>query len=391
MVPGRFPSTVTLMPTPSSTGQFHIATAGSRPINPANRFGMDYTAEAARLPTPPCPIIDIHAHNNGARAGTIYAKVADLYHISRVYTMVRLGEAKTVRETLGDRVRFIAFPDFRADRARAMREGFLADIKSFHDDYGSKIIKLWNAPRMHDYFDAQAGRDLVGFDSEWRFRHAALADQLGMMIMVHVADPDTWFRTKYKDAIKYRAKPDHYRPLRQLIDRFPRPWLLAHMGGWPEDLPFLSSLLQSHPNAYLDTSATKWIVRELGAHPRAEVVEFLDRWRGRILFGSDIVTVEEHLAPKTAPAATPMGDLADSPDKAFDLYASRYWALRAMFETDYNAESPIADPDLAMVNPERFGPMDAPTLRGLSLPKDLLQVLYHDAAAAMLAKVGEVV
>lgn len=374
-------------PTRSST--FQIATIGERPINLANRVGMDYAKEAARLPTPPIPIIDIHAHNNGAQAGKIYAKVADLYQISKVYTMVRLGEAKLVREALGDRARFIAFPDFRADRARAMREGFLSDIQSFHDDFGSKMIKLWNAPRMHDYFDAEGGRDCVGFDSEWRFRHAALADKLGMMIMVHVADPDTWFRTKYMDAIKYRAKPDHYRPLRQMIDRFPRPWLLAHMGGWPEDLGFLSELLESHQNAYLDTSATKWVVRELSAHPKGEVIDFLQRWRGRILFGSDIVTVEEHLTPKAGPAASPMGDLADSPEKAFDLYASRYWALRAMFETDYDGLSPIADPDLSMVEPERFGPMDAPRLRGLSLPPDLLRVLYHDAAAGMLAKVGE--
>lgn len=377
------------MTTASNNGRFRLATSGEKPTNPANRFGVDYSKEAARLPAPPCPIIDIHAHTNGAQAGKIYSKVADQFGVSRVYTMVRLGDAKMVRETLGDRVRFIAFPDFRADRAKAMREGFLADIQSFHDDFGARMIKLWNAPRMHDYFDAESGRDCVGFDSEWRFRHAALADKLGMMIMVHVADPDTWFKTKYSNALKYRLKPDHYRPLRQMIDRFPRPWLLAHMGGSPENLPFLSELLTSHQNVYLDTSATKWIVRELSRHPKDEVVEFFERWRGRIVFGSDIVSVDEHLAPKKEPSNHPMAELADSPEKAFDLYASRYWALRAMFETDYEGESPIADPDLAMVEPERFGPMDAPRLQGLGLPKDLLKVMFHDAAAAMLAKVGE--
>lgn len=385
----RGSSTLSLMSTPSYAGHFQLASASEKPINLANRLGVDYAKEAARLPPPPCPIIDIHAHTNGAQAGKIYSRVADLFGVSRVYTMVSLANAKIVRETLGERVRFIAFPDFRADRPKAMRDGFLADIQRFHDQFGAKMIKLWNAPRMHDFFDAESGRDCVGFDSEWRFRHAALADKLGMMIMVHVADPDTWFRTKYANPIKYRLKPDHYRPLRQLIDRFPRPWLLAHMGGSPENLPFLSELLTSHQNVYLDTSATKWIVRELSRHPRGEVIEFFQRWRGRILFGSDIVSVDEHLAPKPEPAAHPMADLADSPEKAFDLYASRYWALRAMFETDYDAESPIADPDLAMVEPERFGPMDAPRLQGLGLPKDLLKVMYHDAAAAMLGQVGE--
>ncbi|MHC4590503.1 MAG: hypothetical protein ACYTAQ_14535 [Planctomycetota bacterium] len=41
--------------------------------------------------------------------------------------------------------------------------------------------------------------------------------------------------------------------------------------------------------------------------------------------------------------------MASSPQEAFDLYASRYWALRTLFETDHVGPSPIADPDLALV------------------------------------------
>jgi hypothetical protein len=83
-----------------------------------------------------------------------------------------------------------------------------------------------------------------------------------------------------------------------------------------------------------------------------------------------------------------MADLADSPEGAFDLYASRYLALRMMLETGYDGESPIADPDLMMVDPARFGPMDAPTLRGLSLPVDVLAEMYGGAARRVLAQVG---
>ena len=42
-----------------------------------------------------------------------------------------------------------------------------------------------------------------------------------------------------------------------------------------------------------------------------------------------------------------------------------------------------SDPDLAMVDPSRFGPLDSPVLRGLRLPPDLLRVLYRDAAIAL--------
>ncbi|MDX2132232.1 MAG: hypothetical protein SFY69_09280 [Planctomycetota bacterium] len=369
---------------------FTFVSAGAQAATAANRFGVDYRLEAARLPAPPCPIIDVHAHVNGAGAAPIWRDVADLFGIRRVHTMVRLADAPRVRDILGDRVRFIAFPDFRAERRPAMTEGFLADIQAFHDGFGAKIVKLWNAPRMREFFPGAAGDDIVPFDSPWRVRHAQLAESLGMGFMVHVADPDTWFGTRYGDVAMYGAKIDQYRSLRVMLDRFKGPWIAAHMGGWPEDLAFLSTLLESHPNLYLDTSATKWIVREISLHPAPAAREFFQRWRGRILFGSDVVTTDEHLAPKPPdPKNHPMADLADSPAAAFDLYASRYWALRTLWETDYDAESPIADPDLAMVNPAQYGQMSAPRLRGLSLPADLLRVMYHDAAAALFASLGE--
>jgi len=368
----------------------------------ANRFGVDYRTEAALLPAPPVPIVDFHAHINGRQAAAIYRSVAELFGISRVLTMVRLEEAAVVREVLGDFVRFIAFPDFRhKERGYAFKEGFLHDIQEFHDRHGARIVKLWNSPRMREFFEGDSGKDLIEFDSPWRLRAAELAQSLGMIMMVHVADPDTWFKAKYTDPAKYGRKIDHYRGLEVALDRFaPMPWVAAHMGGWPEDLDYLDTLLVRHPNLYLDSSATKWIVRELSLQPRERIVEFLTRWQGRILFGSDIVTLEEHMTPRPADTkpASPMSDLADSPASAFDLYASRYYALRLMFETCYDGESPIADPDLKMLAEAQGEPLAqplsdlaAPRLRGLLLPAPVLRSLYRGAAETLLATVGVVV
>ena len=66
------------------------------------------------------------------------------------------------------------------------------------------------------------------------------------------------------------------------------------------------------------------------------------------------------------------------------MYASRYWVFRTLFETDYDGESPIAEPDLSMVDPDRYDEMDAPQLVGKSVPPDLLRSLYHDAAHDLL-------
>jgi len=346
----------------------------------ANRLGLDYRAEAARLGKPVVPIIDAHIHVNGREASKVFKEVATLYGVSRVVTQTRLAEAHAVRDVLGSMARFVAIPDYgSADRETAMTSGYLADIETWHAEFGARLMKLWCAPRLRDLAPGPGASEFVPLDSPWRVKQAALAQSLGMMIKVHIADPDTWFQTKYADATRYGTKRSQYDPLERMLDRFAGPWILAHMGGWPEDLGFLSDLLDRHPSVNLDTSATKWIVREVSKHSRAEVVDFLTRYSGRILFGSDIVTTDEHLmAAKKAGVYS--GELASSPEQAFELYASRYWALRTLWETDYDGPSPIADPDLAMVDPARFGPTDAPTLRGKSLTPDLLRVLYSGAA-----------
>jgi hypothetical protein len=119
------------------------------------------------------------------------------------------------------------------------------------------------------------------------------------------------------------------------------------------------------------------VVREISHHSGDRVRAFMHRWRGRILFGSDIVTNEEHL--QGGDKTTEMAAKASDHESAFDLYASRYWALRALWETDWSLESPISDPDLAMVDPGRH-PHDAPRLEGKRLPTDTLRQLYREAA-----------
>lgn len=357
-----------------------------RPPTAANLFGLDYRAEAARRPAP-CPITDIHLHVNGPKACRVYEEVSRLFGITKLLTQTRLADADAVRECLGDRAHFVAVPNWsQADKARAFREDFLDHMVIWREKYNARVVKFWAAPRLWEILGFDSA-DAVPLDSPWRIRAAEQATELGMMFMAHIADPDTWFKTRYADASRYRAKPDHYTGLERMLDRFPAPWIGAHMGGWPEDLEFLSGLLSRHDNLYLDTSATKWMVRALGEQPADRVRAFFDRWRGRLLFGSDVVVLEDHMQPRVGgPPPTPMSDLADSPESAFELYASRYYALRTMFETTHDGPSPIADPDLMMVNPGIHTASSSPRLSGLALDAAHLRTLYHDAAENIVFK-----
>ena len=352
--------------------------------HPSNRLGLDYAAESARFPSLGFGIVDMHAHINGMDASAVWAPIARSYVIEKTFSMTRLEDVPAMRERFGDALEFITFPDWHIqDKRHGHGTDYLARIEKYRE-LGTRIVKFWNAPRFIDFGLESGDKHFLALDGPMRIEQMRLAERLGMICMTHVADPDTWFAAKYTDREKYGAKLDHYIPLRRALDRFSMPWIAAHMGGFPEDLGFLDTLLEAHPNLHLDTSATKWMVRELGRHSRDEIVSFLEKWRGRILFGTDTVTTDEHL--REGEKSSDMAKKATSREDAHDLYASRYWTLRMMWEGSGEVDSPISDPDLAMVAPDRHGPLDGPPLRGLALPPDLLRVLYRDAALALLAK-----
>lgn len=344
-------------------------------INDSNLEGWDYRAKAGEFAAPPLPIVDAHSHVVGLKSAAILRDAMHCYGIDEIWSMTpSLEQLDPLRELFQDRIRFIAVPDWRdPDKLHSHGSGYSKRIRAFHER-GARIAKFWSAPRGVDIGIEVGVADLMRLDNPDRIAAMDTAYQLGMSFMVHIADPDTWFATKYSDASRYGSKASQYEPLERMLDRFPTKWVAAHLGGWPEDLAFLNGILERHPNLSLDTSATKWIVREVSRHTREEVRAFFARWQSRLLFGSDIVTSDAHLVD--APTKFEMDAKANSATSAFDLYASRYWALRTLWETTWDGRSPIADPDLHMVDPARHRVSDSPRLRGVGLDRAVLKDFY---------------
>lgn len=351
---------------------------------PANLLGLDYAAEARRLGSPPVPIIDRHAHINGPKAAHIFRDVMDTFDVAEVHSMSILDQAYGVRDVLGDRIRFIGFPRFTAeDKVHAFTHGYLEDLRIWRDEFGATCAKIWNAPRWREIAQKFAAgtelnpADIATLDSPWRLRTAERMIELGLSIMVHTADPDTWFASRYADADLFGTKAEHHDEFERFLERVhPTTVIGAHLCGTPENLDVLDGFLARHDNLITDSSATKWVLREVSKHEPERVRAFFEKWRGRIIFGSDIVTQDAHLE-RTEPDDKSYGiHLASNRDEAFELYASRYWALRTLWETAYDGPSAIADPDLQMVDPAHFDALSAPPLRGMSLPSELLEQFY---------------
>jgi hypothetical protein len=320
-----------------------------------NITGLDYAARGHLRYAGP-PLLDVHAHvmvtKEGPDAGLVQAEtmlaVAHEFGVERVWSMCPPEDILPLRERFGPRLGFNGpiskKPDEPDAAAYRLLDRFL--------ELGVGVIKFWAAPRGRD-------RGLL-VDAPWRIEAARRARAAGVrVVMVHVADPDLWFRNVYTDAARYGTKRDQYAGLERMLGLFPdMTWIGAHMGGDPEHPDHLEALLERYPHLNFDTSATKWQVREVSAH-RDAVRALVCQHPGRFLFGSDLVT---------------------RPGLSREHYVSRYWCQRTLWESSWEGPSPIADPDY---KPEEGAPA-TPPLRGVGLPDDVLRQVYRDNALRLL-------
>jgi hypothetical protein len=292
----------------------------------------------------PGPIVDSHTHTGSVAASRLLFEIAESYGVALVLGITHAETIPPLAEAFGDRYRPIVWVEHDLLREPdRFAETNVARIREAHAR-GAVAGKFWYTPRFwdetHFRFDAPALRPIF-----------EVLVELGMPALVHVSDPDCWFATRYSDRERYRTKLEQYEQLEGTLAAMPDLNVLgAHFGGDPEHLDHLRDLLAKYPNYYIDSSATKWIVRELSVQPDAArnfVLEHADR----IVFGSDIVAFD---------GATP----AD--------YQSRYWAHRWLWEGEGRRDSPIPDP----CAPWPTGPI----VEGLNLPDEVLAKLYVENA-----------
>jgi predicted TIM-barrel fold metal-dependent hydrolase len=342
-----------MTPTESATiPSTHQPPAAPRPPD-HNRTGIDFRSP---MPQPKVrgPVIDFHCHLLANRHARDWFEAAAHYGIDCFVTMTPLEEVVGLQRDWGHagRLQFMTVARWGdALSPQAWADDFRVRLEAFYN-LGSRMVKFHSAPGTMAMRGVRLDSPLLRpVFEEVRARK--------MGIMTHMGDPDTWYRGKYADASKYGSRDGHYAMWEGVMREYPEvPWVGAHMAGNPEDLGRLQDLLDRYPNLSIDCSATRWMVREVSAR-RDAAREFFVRNQDRILFGSDQVS----------------GD-----DRGFDFLASRFWAHRKLWETAYVGPTPIYDPDV---------PEDRqPTLRGLALPDEVLQKMYHDNIVKYLARVG---
>jgi predicted TIM-barrel fold metal-dependent hydrolase len=318
------------------------------------------------------PVINIHAHFRRWQQAWTPEDLIGFMDACNIGWLVDLdgGLGKSLREEIAayaDRYpgRFIHFATFGFKDELETPEAFAEKVRRLEEakTLGARGIKVWKnlGLRTRDGQGRLVPIDDPRVDALW-----AKAGELGLPILIHVADPLANFdpldrhneRYEFLTAerkLSYQG-PSAPRP-EALLEQFERAvarhpkttFILAHLGNRTDDLAAAGAMLDRHPNLFMDISAR---VQELGRQPHTTRA-FMIRYQDRLVFGTD-----------------------GNPD------AGEYRTHFRFLET---ADEYFEYPYRALFNYGRW------KIYGVDLPDDVLRKLYHDNAAALLGlpRVGE--
>jgi len=163
---------------------------------------------------------------------------------------------------------------------------------------GAQGLKIWKklGLEVQDHEGHRVAVDDPRLDPIW-----STAAELGLPVLIHVADPVAFFDPLDPSNERWEelhAHPDWrfpsppFPPFRSIVDalarlvsRHPRTTFIgAHVGCYAENLAWVGALLDACPNFFVDIAAR---IGELGRQPYTARRFFLDH-ADRILFGLDL-------------------------------------------------------------------------------------------------------
>ena len=184
-------------------------------------------------------------------------------------------------ETRGD-----GFADWAAGRLKAQKEA------------GAQGLKIWKPFGLHVRDDKGA---LVKVDDARLSLIWETAGELGLPILIHIADPVAFFDPIDETNERWEELGEHpdwaftsppFPPFMEIMNAFKNlvsrhsstVFIGAHAGCYGENLTWVGQMLDDCPNYYIDISAR---LGELGRQPYS-ARKFFIQYQDRILFGSDM-------------------------------------------------------------------------------------------------------
>lgn len=259
---------------------------------------------------PKFPVIDFHTHMGKLVLGDGYERMYNTKeHVKR---LKELGIKHTVNldgiwgdeldkmlEKVGDEESFITTFCW-IDVTKIDDDDFDAwVINHLETAYkkGCKGIKMWKVISLNQ---KDASGNYIRTDDPRLAVVYNTAARLGMVILIHIADPTAFFEEINEEnerSIELAMHPDwqfgkpeqySFDELMQMqdhmIELYPNTtFVVAHFGSYAENLTHVANRLDRYPNMYIDIAAR---VAELGTVPYS-AREFFITYQDRIVFGTD--------------------------------------------------------------------------------------------------------
>lgn len=259
---------------------------------------------------PPLPVIDMHAHFGPLLLGEDYEQTYDTRRSCEVLRKMGIEKVLCLELVWGEAYDRLCrkleasggmiLPVGSVDVFRALAPDFEAQVWRTLRDLkarGCVALKLWK--NMTLMGEAHFGRNLPLDDPHYEPLWCA-AGELGLPIVIHVADPPCFFKPIDPDNEHYIClskhpewsfhRPglfsfeEHMRMQEAVIRDHPgTTFVVAHVGSYAENLARVSEWLERYPNMYVDVAAR---VDQLGRQPYTARA-FIERWQDRVMFGTD--------------------------------------------------------------------------------------------------------
>lgn len=256
------------------------------------------------------PFIDIHGHQRNMpdqNLSPVISAMDSLNLAIMINLSGRSGEqlkksVKNIADHYPNRFVVFANVDFENVGSPNWTENAVTqlevDVKN-----GARGLKIYKSLGMR-YKDTDGKRVAIDdprLDAIW-----AKCGELGIPVLIHAADPKSFWEDFDKDNERWLELKTH--PRRKRGDDNPAPWeqiigeqhnmfkkhpkttfINAHFGWYANNLGELSELMEEIPNMYVELAA---IIAELGRQP-LNARAFFEKYQDRILFGKDSWKPEE--------------------------------------------------------------------------------------------------
>ncbi|MCP4763285.1 MAG: amidohydrolase family protein [archaeon] len=300
------------------------------------------------------PKFDAHIHLGSLRDLGEFVKYAEEFNIKKQLGIIQGSTFKRIERKFPNKFTFAKFfqsLDLLSGNPQLIKD----EIQKIYSK-GYPILKFWFAPRWKDYVQEELNFKAMNIKlSDPIFEPIfSTVEELGMVFLIHICDPDLWYKLKYQPESRYGTKKSHLEDFEKVLSRYPKlKFQVAHFGAQSEDLDNLSRWFDKYPNLNVDTSSAKWVVREF-SYKTKEVRDFFIKYKDRILFGTDLLTFGRQNEGGLGKYST-----------------TRYLTYQALLET------PVENLPLPFPDPENN---NETKINGLDLPLDILKKIYWENA-----------